>query len=294
MPIPLTKKKYNWAKNRDVNLQGLPLNYNAGIEAKYVKRLKKIVRLMTQEVRKEILSMYKSEIGQEYFKQQKKSAMDASFASQVRILLNALSRKFFKSFNDIARPYAESMINQTLKASQSSLHSSLEKLSGGLSLKTSIVPKGLEDVIKASIDENVSLIKSIPEQYFKNITGSVMRSITSGEGLKELLPQLQKYGGQTERRATNLALDQTRKAYTSINKQRLQALNVKRFKWIHSGGSQHPRKSHVAISGQIFSFENILQEQAALNVPPNDRGLPGYPVNCKCTLSPVIEFNDED
>lgn len=294
MPIPLTKQKYNWAKNRDVNLQGLPLNYNAGIEAKYVKRLKKIVRLMTQEVRKEILSMYKSEIGQEYFKQQKKSAMDASFASQVRILLNALSRKFFKNFNDIARPYAESMINQTLKASQSSLHSSLEKLSGGLSLKTSIVPKGLEDVIKASIDENVSLIKSIPEQYFKNITGSVMRSITSGEGLKELLPQLQKYGGQTERRTKNLALDQTRKAYTSINKQRLQALNVKRFKWIHSGGSQHPRKSHVAISGQIFSFENILQEQAALNVPPNDRGLPGYPVNCKCTINPIIEFNDDD
>ena len=68
------------------------------------------------------------------------------------------------------------------------------------------------------------LIKSIPEQYFKDVTGSVMRSITTGNGLADLVPEIKKYDGQTERRAKLLALDQTRKAYNSINKQRMQSL----------------------------------------------------------------------
>jgi len=288
---PLSKSKAKWAKNRDVSLLGNQLNYNVAIQQDYARDLKRLVRKMTIETRKEIIKLFKSETGKDFFEQQKEaSAMDASIGSMARILMNALTSKFTKLFDKSGKIYAEKMMNQTGKASQASLFGSLKQLSGGLSLKTSVVPDGMEDVVKASIEENVSLIKSIPAQYFKDITGSVMRSITTGRGLKDLIPEISKYDGQTERRANNIALDQTRKAYNSINKQRMQALGVKQFKWIHSGGGQKPRESHIKIDGRIFNFDTLYQEQAELGVPEADRGIPGLAVYCRCTMVPVINF----
>lgn len=302
MKPPLTKRKRKWAQNRGVVLRGSRLSYNASIQRRYVLALERLVRDMTTETKKTIKKLFRSELSEAYFGQQEQAAaMDANLGSQARIMMNALTRKFTSLFSSSATSLAESMVSQTEKASKSTLHGSLEKLTGGLSLKTSVVPKGMEDVIAATIAENVSLIKSIPAQYMKDVTGSVMRSITNGEGIKDLVPEVErylideveKYDGQTYRRAKNLALDQTRKAYNSINKIKLQALGVKKFEWLHSGGGQRPRESHIKMSGHIFSFENLAAEQAAMGVPESDRGIPGYAINCKCVMGPVIEFGTD-
>lgn len=283
---PLTESKRRWAKNRDVTLRGKKLVYNASKQNKYRAALRKLVVKMTNETRRELMKLFKSETAKEYF------AEDASISSKARILLAVLLDKFTQLFSFKSKPLAETMVEGQADASERTLHSSLKQLSGGLSLKTGIVPKGMEEVAKASISENVSLIKSIPAQYFKNVEGAVYRSITTGRGMADLLPEIRKYDGQTERRAKNLALDQTRKAYNQINKRRMEAVGVKKFEWIHSYGGQKPRHSHMAIDGKIFSFENLESEQAALGVPPEDRGLPGHPINCRCTMVPVIEFGD--
>src|SRR6185437_1982724 len=275
---PLTKKKRKWAKAREeTNLLGTSLNYNASQQVKYKTALHKLVDRMTLETRKQLIRLFNGEIADEYFDQQEEAAaMDASITSKARKLMNALTAKFYRLFALRAPDLAKAMVKGADKTSKSTLHESLKQLSGGLSLKTGVVPKGMEDVSKAIIAENVSLIKSIPSQYFKDITGSVMRSITTGNGLQDLIPAISKYTGQTKRRATNIALDQTRKAYNSINKQRMQSLGVKKFKWIHSGGGQHPRQSHMAMSGNIYSFDDlpvINQEQVAKGYESPQRGI---------------------
>lgn len=292
---PLTKKKKQWSNNRDVTLQGTRLSYNASQQARYKAALESLVRKMADETKKEITRLFKGEIADEYFKRQEESsAMDASLASQARILMNALTSKFTQLFNKRANPLAQAMVEGASKASKSTLHKSLEQLSGGLSLKTGVVSAGQTEVASAIVTENVSLIKSIPQQYFKDVTGSVMRSISTGRGISDLIPEIQKYDGQTYRRAKNMALDQTRKAYNGINKQRLETLGVKQFEWVHSGGGQKPRESHKKISGHIFSFENLYAEQAALGVPEADRGIPGEPINCRCVIKPVIRFETDE
>lgn len=303
MALPLTQKRADWIKNRRTTVRGNRLNYNVGDQQKYERELKRLVNYMSQETTKEVLKLFKSPIATGFFKQQKKAAlitsdnksfaMDSTIGSQSRILMNALMDKFTQLFDKKAKGLAESMLERTLRYSKASLHSSLKQLSGGLSLKTGVVPEGMEDVAKATIEENVSLIRSIPEQYFKNITGSVMRSITTGQGLKDLVPDLAKYTGEVDRRTKNLALDQTRKAYNSVNKERMQSIGVKQFEWVHSGGGQHPRDSHLKISGHVFDFSTLYQEQERLGVPKADQGIPGQAINCKCTMLPVIKFDDE-
>ena len=293
--LPLTEKRANWAKNRDTVLKGSKLAYNAAQQERYVAALELLVRQMAKETKKQLMRLFKGEISDDFFEsQQKLTAMDASLASQARILLNSLSRTFEAFFNLKATSLAKTMVEGATKTSASTVQESLKKLSGGLTLKTSVVSSGQEEVSTALISENVNLIKSIPQEYLKDVTGSVMRSITTGRGIADLIPDLEKYEGITSRRAKNIALDQTRKAYNSINRQKLLNNNVKQFEWGHSGGSLHPRESHIKIAGKIFSFENIEAEQAALGVPESDRGLPGEPINCKCYMRPIIVFETDE
>ena len=293
---PLTEQRKRWVASHKTVLRGKRLAYNASQQAKYNHNIQKLVKKMTTEVRVKLISFFKSQLGIDFFKkQQQMAAMDVSIASQARILMNELTSKFTQLFSKKSPTLAEKMIEGAANSSQTQLHSSLKQLSGGLSLKTGVVPKGMEEIAKASIAENVSLIKSIPEQYLKNVTGAVMRSITTGHGLADLVPAIKKYDGQTQRRARNLALDQTRKAYNSINQQRMQAVGVKQFEWIHSGGGQEPRQSHLKMDGKIFDFENLIEQQTALGVPKEDQGIPGQAINCRCTMLPVIDFGvDED
>ena len=294
---PLTVKKKEWVKNRSVVLRGEQLNYNASQQQKYVRSLRSMIKLMTEETKKELSKLFEGQIADQYFENQKKEeaiiTMDASLASQANIILNYLSSKFNKLFRLRSKILSEKMVNDLTKISKSNLHSSLKKLSGGLSLKTGVVSEGVRNVSTAIIAENVSLIKTIPQEYFKDITGSVMRSITTGRGLADLIPEISKRAKTTERKVKLMALDQTRKAYNSINKQRMTNVGIKQFEWIHSYGGQAPRESHMKINGHIFSFENLENEQAALGVPKQDRGIPGQAINCRCTMNPVIDFTED-
>jgi uncharacterized protein with gpF-like domain len=269
-------------KRQDV-LRGQPLNVNASIQQKYSAQLTDLTKLMIDETKHELMGLFRSSTAQEYF------AEDASISSQARILMNKLTDKFTELFNYKSSSLAKTMVEHSMRYSTTTLNRSLKQLSGGLSLKTSIITPELEDVSKSIIAENVSLIKSIPQEYFKDITGAVMRSISAG-GMFDLKPEILKYDGMTARRAHLIALDQTRKAYTLINKVKMENIGVTQFEWLHTGGSQSPRESHVKISGMIFSFDNLIAEQIAAGVPERDLGMPSIPPYCRCRMLPVIDF----
>lgn len=289
MQPKLSQSKYNWIKNRSVALNGKKLNYNVGVQREYQKKILSLVRRMTNETERRLIALFKGSDSNKFFNHQKQmAAQDDTIYNQSKQLVNELNAKFKRLFNLNAKPAAEKMVDESNNASAVSLSNSLEDLSG-LIIGVDFIPKGLLPVMNASIAENVSLIKSIPEQYFKDITGSVMRSITTGNGLSDLLPVIQKYNGQIHRKAKNIALDQTRKAYNNINKQRMMAIGYKKFKWLHSGGGQHPRKLHQEMSGNIYSFNDL----PIIDENTNERGIPGQAINCGCTMTPIYEFNSD-
>lgn len=285
------KTKKEWHKSRDSQVMASPaLNYNASSQVKYSRELKKLVRRMTKAVRREVEKFFRSEDMEMFRAEQIKAAQDASVASQARILTNKLIDRFTWLFNDKAPDLAEQMVKTQLKNSRVSLAVSLKELSGGLTVKTNFLTGDLKEVVKSIVAENVSLIKSIADVYLSNVQKSVLRSITFGQGLKELIPQLTKFDGMSERHAKNVALDQTRKAYNSINRERMEKVGVKKFKWLHSGGGQKPRKDHIEMNGNIYSFDDL----PVIDKKTGDRGIPGQAINCRCRMAPVIEFNEED
>lgn len=284
--LQLTRKREAWAATRSAPtvFKGEKLMPNMGAQAKYVHALTSLTAQMTAQVKREIVKLFKTDAAAAHFGQ------DATIASQSRILIADLGARFNDLFAKKAKPLAETMVKDADKVSTTTMHSSLQKLSGGMSLKTSAWSSGLENIYKASVAENVSLIKSIASEYLQKVEGAVMRSITTGNGLQDLIPALEQYEGMTHRRAKNIALDQTRKAYNSINKGRMQALGVSKFMWHHSGGGAHPREDHIEMDGQIYSFDNL----PVIDERTGERGIPGQAPNCFPSESNVEFPNGAD
>lgn len=238
---------------------------------------------MTSATRKQVNALFESETSKEFF------AMDASATSDSKKLLNELKARFSTLFAKKSIDLATKMVNSSEKYSRRTVKTSLEQLTGALTLKMDFIPGQVKEVAKASIAENVSLIKSIPEEYFNRVTGAVMRSITSGQGLKTLKSHFKKYDAMTDRRAKNIALDQTRKAYNSINAARLTAAGYEEFRWLHSGGGLEPRPDHVAMNGKVFRLDDL----PVIDKKTGETGLPGQAPNCGCTMQPVYKMPGE-
>ena len=276
-------KKLLKRKRTDEVMHGAPLHYNAAVAAKYKKALDKHIEAMSKEVKREFKKLFETKHAKDFF-----DTADASIASQARMLLNALNKKFTQLFLDLSVNLAETMVSGVDNVSKNTLKKSLTTMTG-IGINTAIQGKELSNVIKASLTANVDLIRSIPTHYFTQITGEVMRSVTSGQGLYDLLPAIERYKGVTKRRAKTIAYDQTRKAYNSINKARMQKVGINKFMWHHSHAGLHPRKLHERMDGNIYSFDDL----PTIDERTGERGIPGQAVNCKCFMSPVLEFDND-
>ena len=141
----LTKKKQAWAEKRKPEiLKGNKLNYNAAIQERYYKELVSLILQMTRQSKREIMKLFRSETAQQFY------AEDASISAQAKIVTNQLTKKFTQLFDTTAQGLAEWMISDSDKASSNTLHDSLKVLSGGLSLKTTVLTGPLKEVMKAS------------------------------------------------------------------------------------------------------------------------------------------------
>jgi SPP1 gp7 family putative phage head morphogenesis protein len=283
--IRLTPTRKRWAEGRgSATFEGKALAAPDAAEARFNATLQKAVRIMAERTNREIRRLYTAPSAPGV-------AQDASFASMADRLLRALRKRFNVLFSDLAGGLAEALAKGVDRQSAISLKGSLKELSGGVTLKTDVVGGAVADVIKASIRQNVALIKSIPEEYFLEIEGAVMRSIQSGRGMADLQPFLEKRYNITKNRAALIARDQTSKATTAINRARMQGLGVRKFKWLHSGGGKEPRSLHKnVLNGNVYS----LDEPPVIDDRTGERGLPGQLINCRCRMVPVIEFKAEE
>lgn len=283
MPKLLTRRKEAWVgKVKPKLIRGLPLNPNAANEARYYAAMRKMVLQMSSQVTSELKMLFKEDHAKEYF------AQDATISSQARILMNALIARFTQVFNLGAKVIAPVMVGQVDDSSAAALKASLKQLSGGLTLETDILTGELNDILSATVTENVALIRSIGSEYLTQVQAAVMRSITTGNGLQDLVPFLKQHEGISLRRARIIARDQTRKAFSNINFARMDKIGVKEYEWLHSAGGQKPRPLHIRMSGNVYRIDKppIIDEKT------DQRGKPGDLINCRCRAIPIIKFDD--
>lgn len=276
--IRLSPKREAWAAERDSHtFVGKPLNPPDIVEAKFRAQLEGLVDRMNATTRRELDRLYRTPEGRAITATTDTVAMDASFSSMAANLVRELTKRFTALFVDRAGGLAKAWAEGISRQSAVGLGQSLKEVSGGVTLKTDVVSGVVADVVRASVKQNVALIKSIPAKFFLEIEGEVMRSIQTGRGMADLQPFLEARYGISKRRAALIARDQTSKATTAINRARMQGLGVKKFKWLHSMGGKEPRPLHKnTLNGKVFSMDDppVIDERTG------ERGFPGQLINC--------------
>jgi len=264
-------------------MRGTPLLYPDITAQKYSAKIQSLLGSMQRETEREVLALFNSSDNPII------ATTDASITSQCRILLARLARKYTRIFSRDFPSVVNAMLNGVNSASKSNTHQSLKELSGGLMVKTDFLTGEMNEQFKALTQQNVSLFKTITSNHFAKVEAKVMDSITNGQGIKDLKPFFATFSNGEKNYAHNRAMDQTRKAYTSINMSRLEKLGVKRVEWMHSHGSNDPRKLHQELDGKIFDIDKppYIGDMYGERV----HGFGGVLPNCRCTVRPVLEFN---
>lgn len=243
---------------------------NAGVEAWYRRQLDNQVREMQKSVVYWLTANYKASGAA--------VAMDASPAVFMRDAMRKLAKRWTKSFDDIAQKLAGRFATDAMRNTDVSLGSALKDAGFTVEFK---MTSQMNNALQATISENVGLIRSIPEKYFTEVEGMVMRSVARGRGLGHLTDELEKRYGITRRRAATIARDQNNKATSVMQAARQKSLGITEGIWRHSHAGKEPRKSHVKADGKVFDLDKgmLLDEKWTM---------PGEEINCRCTWSPII------
>lgn len=259
-----------------------------GIGADIYHELRAAIERMAKQTKREMIAAL-AKAGYDGPKYGQDGA-DGSY--QARVRLNALSKKWESIFGKLGQKLADRMVRRTLRHSAVTLGMSLRQISKDFEVNTSFIDARLKQVINASTQEAASLIRLIPSQYLGDVQGAVMRSITTGHGLKDLVPTLNKLYEGRLKHARMVALDQTRKANMNVNAARLQKMGCETFVWIHTSGGVHQRKLHKELSGKEFRFDDppVIGVMYGEEV----RGLPAQMPNCRCIAKPVFNFGKDD
>lgn len=252
-----------------------PVYPNEGVTAAYQKRLLKLVDEMARSLIYFVSAAYKAN-------EPAAMAEDADPADALRKAMEKLSKRWERRFDDAADALAEHFAKDVSGRSDAALKASLRK--AGLTVKFKITA-AQRDILKATVQQNVALIKSIPEQYLTQVQGAVMRAVQVGGDLGTLSKELQHQHGVTRRRAAFIARDQNNKSTAALKRNRQMEVGIEEEIWRHSGGGKHPRPTHVKAGKDRVRYK---VSEGWLDPATGRRIWPGSEVGCRCVGRPVI------
>lgn len=147
----------------------------------------------------------------------------------------------------------------------------------GLGIDIMTLEPWLPQKIAGFTAENVSLIKSIPTEFFKQVESEVIRGVRSGRRHERLAETIQERFAVSENRAKLIARDQVNKFNGELNRARQADLGITHFVW-RTVGDNRVREQHEHLNGKKFTHQH------------GANGLfPGQDIQCRCTAEPDID-----
>ena len=249
---------------------------NAGIQALYEQKLKALVDELQADVLFVVRAAYAVREPQPRFN----LAMDASPAGTLRAAFEALRRRWSKKLRDLAPKMAGKFVRDNQGYFDRKFMTDLRN--AGVTVRMQMT-EAVRNMLTAKVTENVSLIKSIPEQYLDAVEQATMRSVSTGRDLQQLTDDIVATGVVSRHRAARIALDQNNKATSAITRTRRLELGLTTAIWMHSHAGRHPRPTHVAMNGKQFNIAKGMWDSAV-----GEWIQPGELINCRCTSRVVI------
>lgn len=130
--------------------------------------------------------------------------------------------------------------------------------------------------------QNALLIRDVGVKARAEVTATTVQGLRAGVRAEDLEESIGQRLQVSESRARLIARDQVGKLNGELNAARQQATGIKGFFW-RTVGDERVRDEHDELDGKFFLWTS-----------PPEEGIPGEPINCRCTAEPDIRgFLDE-
>lgn len=157
----------------------------------------------------------------------------------------------------------------------------------GVDVSSVIQQENITDILTATTQQNVSLITSIPDEYFKDLESIIWTGVTQGNPAESMIDQIigvmTKEGNatlneKTKNRARLIARDQTKKLNSALVHARQENLGIVEYIWRTSEDGR-VRPEHAANNGKTFRWDS-----------PPATGHPGEDIQCRCYAEAILPF----
>jgi len=249
---------------------------NRGIEAKYRKAMQRMIAEMHGSVEYWLTAAYRKDPPRMLALVEQ--AQDASPSRDIKKILDDLAKRWIARFDEWAPKIAEAYLQGMFKTSDSAFRQALKDSGWAVDFK---MTPAVRDAFNASLEENVGLIRSIPEQYLQQVEGVVMRSYAVGRDLESMVKDLKQLYPKASHRAELIARDQSNKANAVVNRARQMELGITEAIWMHSHAGKNPRPDHVAADGKRYKIAEGCKISGEFVQP-------GEEINCRCTSRPIL------
>ena len=151
----------------------------------------------------------------------------------------------------------------------------------GIDIRPRLLDSAIEPLMSAWRQENISLIRTIPERFHGSLYQRVSETFTQQpfdqQALSKVLNREFKVSGSNLRRITR---DQTSKAVGQFTHARHRQLGIQEYTW-RTAQDERVRVMHQALEGSRQRWDS-----------PPSVGHPGQDIQCRCVAIPIIEEAD--
>ena len=206
-------------------------------------------------------------------------------SGDLRTKLNEIRKAYNKRFTaSMTRRLAKRMFALTNAFNVQSFKQSVDPL--GVDVAEVLKRDNLKDYTSVTIQNNVNLITSMADDHFDKVESIVFNGMQSGTDWDVLADKIAKVSGSTLGKAKMIARDQVSTINAQLAKKRMTNAGITKGRWVKTKRAKSknytPRESHLKANGKEFDLDKGLYVDGEYTFP-------GEPINCTCTMVPVID-----
>lgn len=155
------------------------------------------------------------------------------------------------------------------------------------------INQGLKSDIEIQIEENASLIKTLPTDVAKKVTNDISDMALKGMRASEIAKVIREQTDKHSRASAKLiARTEVSKTTTALTKARCDNLDLHWYVWRTMEDGDRVRKSHRIMEGVLVNWNEPPSPEALAGEKSVGNYHAGNIWNCRCYPEPLIEIDD--
>lgn len=203
--------------------------------------------------------------------------MDVNADDKIKKMFATVQQKLMKLYpNATLKRWAQNMTGHVNDINLKNLSKTTEAFD--LKIEPLLTKQNqLNPLFESIVNQNVGLIRSIPEERMVLFKNALVNSITQDLPQDEIRKIIEKNFNLTANKAALIAVDQTNKFNGALNQYRQQSLGGKRYIW-RTSEDERVRPDHAKLDGKIFYWDS----PPISNQSSGARNHPGRDIRCRC------------